>query len=131
VTQTLEERIRDLYAVQSHAIDYGNARKWAETFTLDGVFESYASEVRLRGRKQLEAFAATYQNPEKQFQHWISNSLIEHSANNGLRVASYIALYMTDNLLNETRVLRMGRIVDDLVETNGFLLVKRRAVTVP
>jgi len=77
----LVAEVTRLYAVQSHAIDDGDAEGWAATFTEDGEFASPTHGAPVRGRAALRRFAAElYRRHRAQGvreRHWVNNVSVE------------------------------------------------------
>jgi hypothetical protein len=79
---TLEDRfaIYDLLAQYNRTIDLGLAEEWANTFTEDGVFNSFSGPK--VGRDELTAFLAEAEQrrlsgERARTQHWVGNIVVE------------------------------------------------------
>ncbi|MCK9487784.1 MAG: nuclear transport factor 2 family protein [Dehalococcoidia bacterium] len=77
MTLTLADRldIQDLAARYNTAIDSGDARAWAATFTSDGTFESGGHTH--QGTDALAAFATGFAERMAGTRHWNNNLIIQ------------------------------------------------------
>jgi len=79
----------------NHAVDYGTAAEWADTFLLDGSFES-GPTGRRRGRAELIGWIEELRHDPKftilaGCQHWVSNIAVTN-VDEVTTVASYVIL---------------------------------------
>jgi hypothetical protein len=88
-------KLQRLYAVQAHAIDCGDAERWAATFTADGRFQSPSAGGTVAGRAELERFAADYA-PEgrdgRRYRHWINQLDASYDEDGNITAVCYGAL---------------------------------------
>ena len=68
--------ILDLCAQYNYYIDTGEAEKWADTFTADGVFDGAVG--RAEGREALIAFGRQFGTDYPGAMHFTDNHLFEH-----------------------------------------------------
>lgn len=124
-----KQAIGELYAVQSHAIDSGDASGWAATFTPDGSFESPTYRLTATGTKELTAFASTSNSAAvtrgDQLRHWLSSLVFTVEAG-GTAVAGYMMILATS--ASGSRVDRSLTFEDHLTRHGAGWLVASRQV---
>jgi len=127
VSHEIYVELQRLYAVQAHAIDAGDARGWAETFTSEGSFESPTTNGRIAGSAELATFAARYA-PDRQstrFRHWMNQLEAYREPDGSVTALSYGALLGFEDGESPT-VLRTSLHRDRLERTErGWRIVSR------
>jgi hypothetical protein len=123
---TAQDRLEilDLMGRYNFAIDFGQAKDWADCFTDDGVFESPLSMV--SGRAELVAFAEAGASA-KGIRHWVNNVVL---AGDGAAATAdvYLNLFQFGGE-DGPRTLVAGRYADTLTKASGAWKFIRRTVT--
>lgn len=122
-----------LYAVQSHAIDDGDAARWAATFTEDGVFSSPTHGAPVRGRAALREFAAAlherHRTERVRVRHWVNNVLVE-AGQDGVHSRAYLLIVRIG--ADGIPVLARHVVIrDQLADAGGWLVAHRRVEVDP
>ncbi len=120
-------RLLSFYAVQSHAIDEGDAERWADSFTPDGAFDSPTYEVPVTGRENLIAFARSISvaNEGRTQRHHLNSLIAEHRGSDVISAQAYILIVVTQPTQPPV-VARSVKIDDDLRLTqNGWRIARR------
>jgi uncharacterized protein (TIGR02246 family) len=112
--------IHQLLARYAHAIDSGNGKAWAETFTEDGVFE-YVNRRRAVGRVQIAAVVRTGNRPYTS-RHMAQNALIKVDGDTATMKAYLI-------VTRGTEIIVTGGYEDTLKRVNGEWLFSERRFT--
>jgi hypothetical protein len=123
--------ILDLYARQSHAIDGGDARGWAETFTEDGRIEFPSFGLITSGHAALEEFASSSNGSARergeQLRHWTTNHVFRREDDVSIAVTAYLVIFLSDRA--GSRVDRSLVIHDRLASAeDGWRFASRIAV---
>ncbi|MFD7868249.1 nuclear transport factor 2 family protein [Streptomyces sp. NPDC059783] len=113
--------VQHLYAVQSHAIDGGDAEGWADTFVPDGAFVSPTYDAPVRGRDALTAFARDLHTAAPHLHHLITNVAVRPADAPGeYRVRANLLIVTTHDLAGgAARIDRITTIDDRLRRTPG------------
>ena len=113
--------IQALYAAYAHSLDSGDAERWADTFTADGVLLMVAAGVdegarlRIAGRDGLAAFAAgAYEANAGDMRNWQSQAMIT-ATSEGAEGRCYLMLYRTTD--GQAAIQTSGVFTDRLVRT--------------
>lgn len=131
--------IMQLYARQTRGMDFGPAdgSLWASVFTEDGQFSSGTATKWaatqglgrnvLRGRKELQAFAANNlaRSQGMSGQHWNGNVLVEPSRE-GARASVYLLMVSTRDRSQPPVTTVAGVYEDALVKTAEGWRIKQR-----
>jgi hypothetical protein len=122
----IEDRlaIHELYARYNHAIDLGDPKGWAATFTEDGVFQSPTTGT-FEGTQALVQFAERARGI--QARHW-TNNLVLDGDGKVARGSCYLLLLRVDQ--RPATLLATGLYRDELVRTPGGWRFRRRTVEV-
>ncbi|MFE9642159.1 nuclear transport factor 2 family protein [Nocardiopsis alba] len=127
-------QIHQFYARQSHLIDSGRAREWADTFTPDGEFHSPTYPEPVVGSAALADFAAGFHRRAAEqgevHRHVVTNVWVrsdEEVSFDGVVVEAYLQVLAT-TVGGATRILRMTTLTDHLVVSKGRWSVARREV---
>lgn len=128
---TLAE-IHQLYGRQSHLIDGGAARDWAETFTPSGEFCSPSYPAPVAGTDDLEAFAARFYDgaraADEVHRHVVTNLAVTHVDDETLRVQGYLQIVATARG-GASRLVRFTTFDDRVEHVNGEWRIARRDVS--
>lgn len=110
---SVEDRldILELVARYNHAIDSGNGKAWADTFTEDGVFETARGKT--EGRDALQKFVEGMAANMPGIRHWNNNHVIEGDGDKATHTC-YLML-----LRPEADPAFTSRYEDSLVKVNG------------
>ncbi|MFD6860264.1 nuclear transport factor 2 family protein [Rhodococcus sp. NPDC060090] len=131
VDAALLARIHQLYGRQSHLIDGGFAREWAQTFTPDGEFCSPSYPAPVTGTDALEAFAGRFyvgaRDAGEVHRHVITNVAVDRVDDDTLRVRAYLQIVATARG-GASRLVRFTTIDDRVVRHGDTWLVDRRTV---
>lgn len=131
VTAEVAADIQQLYAHQSHHIDSGRRRQWAETFTADGVFDSPSYPEPIRGAAALEEFVAQFHETSATHgeicRHIVDNVAITPVGDDRLTVQAYISIVATSSD-GQVRVLRLTSASDEVVHEAGRWRIARRTI---
>ncbi len=113
--------IQSLYATYVHSLDSGDAERWADTFTADGVLLMVAAGadegagLRVAGRDALAAFAAgAYEANAGHMRNWQSQAMITATPE-GAEGRCYLMLYRTTD--GPAAIQTSGVFADRLVKT--------------
>lgn len=111
--------IQQLYARYNVAIDGGDAEAYADTFTPDGVFNTFS------GRKALIEFVAGYKekNQSATRRHWNTNLVITPSAEGA---TGTVYLFLMDIASRPPAIATVARYDDLLVKTPQGWRFKQR-----
>ncbi|MCD2111512.1 MULTISPECIES: nuclear transport factor 2 family protein [Rhodococcus] len=124
--------IHQLYGRQSHLIDEGSAREWAETFTAEGKFCSPSYPAPVAGTDDLAAFAERFhagaQAAGEVHRHVVTNLATYRVDDDTLRVRAYLQIVATVRG-GESRLVRFTTIDDRVVRTGGEWRIARRVVS--
>ncbi len=121
--------VLQLLGEQSFAIDEGDARGWAQTFTEDGIFSSATYGEPIQGRAELTGFAARHDSTVAG-RHVVTGTHLMRTDPHGEQChARSTLLIVAPAPDGDARVLRITTIDDHLVRVDGRLLVQRRQVT--
>ena len=112
--------IHQLLARYAHAIDSGNGKEWAETFTEDGVFENVGKR-RAVGRAQIALVVRTGNRPYTT-RHMAQNALIKVEGDTATMKAYLI-------VTRGTETIDTGGYEDKLKRVNGEWLFSERIFT--
>ena len=125
MTLSMEDQlaIRQLVARYNHAIDSGDARAYADTFTDDGVLD--AGDLVLSGRDALYAFADSFSVTVWAPRHIASNLVIEGDGERA-ELRAYVQLYGLDGVPPRQEVRASGIYTDTLVKEGGSWRFVRR-----
>jgi uncharacterized protein (TIGR02246 family) len=125
--------IQQLYARQAHAIDGGDARGWAATFTPDGVFRSPTYPQPSAGAEELTAFAAAFARSASEAgvvrRHWTTNLVVEPDGTHQATARLY-ALVLATPRGEAPRIERSVLFRDRLVRRGERWLLAERTVEV-
>lgn len=131
---TTEDRlaIQELYARYNHAIDLGDPKGWAATFTEDGVFSAPTTGT-FEGAQALLEFAERAQGVKAR--HWTNNLVLDgdgRSAADGdaRSAAGSCYLLLLGVAQRPANVLASGIYRDELVCTPGGWRFRRRTVEI-
>jgi hypothetical protein len=111
--------IQQLYANYNIAIDNGDAEAWANTFTPDGVFNTFVGHDALVGfvkmwREKLNGATR---------KHWNNNLQV---TGNGKEASAFVYLVLVDFSTKPPSILTTGTYTDSLVKTkDGWRFTKR------
>src|SRR5262245_35732655 len=120
--------IHELVARYNKAIDTGDAKGWADTFTEDGEFHGLVGVF--KGRSELEGFVASYVSDE-QFadwaasQHWTTNLVID---GDGDRAELFAHVKMVKPEPDGGRIVLVGSYSDTLAKVDGRWRFTKRTV---
>ncbi|WP_241383917.1 nuclear transport factor 2 family protein [Rhodococcus sp. CH91] len=124
--------IHQLYGRQSHLIDGGSAREWAETFTPDGEFCSPSYPAPVTGAGELEDFAERFhagaQAAGEVHRHVVTDLAVYRVDDDTLRVRAYLQIVATARG-GESRLVRFTSIDDRVVRIDGEWRIARRVVS--
>ncbi|TCN49892.1 3-phenylpropionate/cinnamic acid dioxygenase small subunit [Rhodococcus sp. SMB37] len=131
VDAALLAQVHQLYGLQSHLIDGGSARAWAETFTPDGEFCSPSYPAPVSGTDDLEAFAVRFytgaHDADEVHRHVVTNVAVGRVDDDTLRVRAYLQIVATARS-GDSRLVRFTTIDDRVVRHGDTWLVDRRTV---
>jgi 3-phenylpropionate/cinnamic acid dioxygenase small subunit len=117
--------LQRFYVRQARAIDGGDARAWAHTFTPDGSFTSPSAGGRIAGTEELERFAQAYARDERQYRHWSGQLEAQWEDDGSVSVSRYGMLLATEPG-GRPQLLRTSMHRDRLVrDDNGWRIVSR------
>lgn len=124
-------RVLDFYARQMQAMDSGDAKSWADTFTPDGVFEATAHPVPQRGRVEIRAAAERAHRDLTERgvrrRHWLHmvavTAIDEHTWH-----SSFYALVVSTPVGGATAIQFSCTGTDEIDVSGPELLVRRRLV---
>lgn len=121
-----------LYGRQSHAIDSGRARDWAETFTADGIFDSPSYPEPEVGTDALVAFAERFfddaRAADEKRRHVVTDVAVDAITDNELEVDCYLQIMATPRG-GETRIVRFTTVHDRIVRVGDRWRVAHRRVS--
>ncbi|WP_031466592.1 nuclear transport factor 2 family protein [Sciscionella sediminilitoris] len=118
--------VHQLYGAQSHFIDGGDARAWAETFTADGEFHSPSYAAPVAGTDELTRFVEEFAAQEGITRHVLTN-IHAVPAGQDLMVRAYLQIVRTMPG-GPAELLRQTTITDHLVHTADGWRIRRRTV---
>ena len=118
--------ITKLLADYNHAIDYGDAEAWADTFTDDAAFNSGFQEI--TGREELVAFAAATHEMLPGGRHQLTNISIDGEGDTAT-VRCYLQMWNTQGGASDTSLVISGLYADALRKDNGRWRFSRRTMT--
>ena len=123
VALTTEDRlaILDLTARYNYAIDSGEAKTWASTFTPDGVFDSTMGKS--AGTTELEAFATGFAQKMAGTEHWVANQVIDGDGESATH-RCYLQLIKVES----GESLGRAKYTDELVKVGGEWKFTKRVV---
>lgn len=124
--------ILNLLGKQSHAIDSGAARQWAETFTPHGVFRSPTYAEPVRGRDALTAFATAFAKNNPRTHHVVTNVCIDREISpDECRVKSNLLIVTTTQQHNSEPVAinRITAVDDHFIRHEGVWRIAERIIT--
>ncbi|SFO86710.1 nuclear transport factor 2 family protein [Amycolatopsis rubida] len=124
--------VHQLYGRQSHAIDSGQAARWAGTFTPDGEFVSPSYPEPAAGAAALTAFAERFHTgcaeSGERLRHVVSTVEVRSGqSGDALRALAYLQIVGTPEG-GSPRLHRLTVLDDELVRTTGGWRVRRRTV---
>ncbi|WP_020660726.1 nuclear transport factor 2 family protein [Amycolatopsis benzoatilytica] len=124
--------VHQLYGRQSHAIDSGQARRWAGTFTPDGEFVSPSYPEPAVGTEALTAFAERFHTgcvaSGERLRHVVSTVEVRTGPSaDAVRALAYLQLVGTPEG-GAARLHRITVLDDELVRTADGWRVRRRTV---
>ncbi len=114
--------ILELAARYNHAIDSGDGKGWAATFTPDGVFET--SRGATTGTAALAQFAETFATRMAGSRHWNDNHVIEGDGDEATH-RCYLQLLRTGE---QAGIISTGRYDDRLRRVDGAWRFVHRTV---
>lgn len=113
--------IEQLYAKYNHAIDNGDGKAWADTFTADGVFRKTTV-----GHDALVAFVENFSKSSRGgFRHWNSNLTIVGTPE-GADGSVYLMLWNVG--VKPQAIVTTGTYIDKLVKTPAGWRFKNRDI---
>jgi hypothetical protein len=113
--------IEQLYAKYNHAIDGGDGKAWADTFTADGVFRKTTV-----GRDALVGFVENFSKSSRGgFRHWNSNLTIVGTPE-GADGSVYLMLWNVG--VKPQAIVTTGTYIDKLVKTPAGWRFKSRDI---
>ncbi len=115
--------IHELSAIYNHAIDYGDADAWINTFTEDGVLSGVAHPY--EGRKALTAFVKDYLANASPMHHWTNNHIIQGDGD----TASHTCYFQVISVQSPVTIMASGRYNDELKKIDGEWKFFRREAT--
>ncbi len=115
MTISIEDKlaILELSAVYNHAIDYGDADGWLNTFSQDAVMTGVGEP--LEGIKGLTAFVEDYLKNASPMQHWTNNHIIDGDED----TAEHSCYFIIMKLESPAAILATGRYKDKLKKIDG------------
>lgn len=113
--------IQQLIARYAHALDAGNGKEWAATFTEDGVFKFVDSNRVVAGREQIAALVRPGRKPYES-RHNLQSPWIEVNGDTATLKAYLI-------VTRGTEVIVTGSYDDTLRRVNGQWLFSERRFT--
>ncbi|MDT8913296.1 nuclear transport factor 2 family protein [Amycolatopsis sp. PS_44_ISF1] len=125
--------VHQLYGRQSHAIDSGRAREWAETFTADGEFSSPSYPAPSTGTAGLTAFAERFHAgclaSGETLRHVVGTVDVRPGATpDELSAHAYLQIIGTPADGSPPRTHRLTVIADELRRTAGGWRIRHRVV---
>ena len=124
--------IQALYATYTHTLDSGDAERWAETFTGDGVLLMVAAGaeedtgLRIAGRDALAEFAAgAHRANGGHMRNWQSQAMIT-ATSGGAEGRCYLLLFRTVD--SPATIQTSGILTDSLVKTPAGWRFARRTL---
>lgn len=131
VDATVVAEIGQLYGRQSHLIDGGAAREWAETFVADGEFHSPSYPAPVVGADELTRFAELFFERARKdgeiHRHVITNLDVAAVDDETLDVRAYLQIVATARG-GDSRLVRFTTISDRVVRQGRSWLILRRTV---
>lgn len=124
-------QIQQFYARQMHLLDSGEAERWADTFTEDGVFEESNKPEPLRGRAIISASARArvdeLAGDERVRRHWLG-MIDAVPLDDGAVRTRYYALAMATPRGGRLEVYVSTECADLLVRDGDQWLVRHRRI---
>lgn len=122
---TIEDQlaIQQLVARYSHAIDGGDGRAYADTFTEGGVLE--AGALVLEGRDALASFADSFPGSVRAPRHVATNLVIDGDGNRA-ELRAYVQLFALNGDPPSQQVVASGIYTDALTKADGRWRFVRR-----
>lgn len=114
--------ILELAARYNHAIDSGDAKGWADTFTPDGVFDS--AQAQPAGTEALCAFAEGFAQQLPGARHWTNNHVIDGDGDSATHTCYLNLIQSKDG----GKTIATGLYRDELKKVNGKWRFTRRTV---
>jgi len=131
VAATVLAEVHQLYGRQSHLIDGGSAREWAETFAADGEFHSPSYPAPVVGADELTRFAQLFferaRDAGEVHRHVITNVDVVAVDDETLDVRAYLQIVATARG-GDSRLVRFTTIADRVVRQGASWLIARRTV---
>ena len=131
VAATVLAEVHQLYGRQSHLIDGGSAREWAETFAADGEFHSPSYPAPVVGADELTRFAQLFferaRDSGEVHRHVITNVDVVALDDETLDVRAYLQIVATARG-GDSRLVRFTTIADRVVRQGASWLIARRTV---
>ena len=123
-------QIEQFYAEQMALLDEGNAEKWVDTFTDDGVFVPPGGAPEVTGRSALltgtKATVARLSGAGTVRRHVLTNLALAAPAGRDAQVTAYVLV--VDSAEGETRITTSTVMHDELVRDGAGWRVARRVV---
>jgi len=127
---TVEDRleITELVARYNHAVDSGDGKAFADTFTDDGALDA-AGRV-IEGRAALASFAERLPKSVRAPRHIASNLLVDGDSDAcTATLAAYVQMYALDGEPPRQQVVASGLYDDRLTKVDGRWRFERRVFT--
>lgn len=128
----IERACERLVVAYSHLIDFGEAARVEELFTVGGVWES--AENTMRGREELVAgFGRRQANTGRRSRHVCTNLVVDITSPTQATGLCYFTLYRADGATSATATVEgptmVGEYRDDFVLTDDGWRIAHRRVT--
>jgi uncharacterized protein (TIGR02246 family) len=118
--------IRTLAARYSHAVDSGDGKAFAATFTEGGVLD--AGQLVVEGHEALARFAEGLPRSHRAPRHVASNLVVEGDGSRAT-LRAYVQMYALAGEPPVQQVVASGRYHDVLVKLDGRWVFERRVFT--
>jgi ketosteroid isomerase-like protein len=105
--------ILELSAVYNHAIDYGDADAWLNTFSKDAMLTGVGQPY--EGINELTAFVEDYFKNSSPMHHWTNNHIIDVAG----YTAEHSCYFIILKVGNPAAILATGRYKDKLKKIDG------------
>ena len=115
--------ILELAARYNHAIDFGDGKAWADTFTPDGVFKG-GGPGPVQGREALAAFVGGFAQNMAGARHWTNNHVIDGDGDSATHTC-YLNLIQTKDGAKSVVTARYN---DEVVKVDGAWKFASRTV---